>query len=116
MGRPWDWGKGFDLSAPCAPLSRVADVGHLSQGEISLRVNGQLRQSSDLSNLIWGVPEIIAIASQAMVLHAGDLIFTGTPAGVAAVEEGDLLEAAITGLDPLSTRIGPSQRRRVGHG
>ncbi|WP_285411439.1 fumarylacetoacetate hydrolase family protein [Variovorax sp. efr-133-TYG-130] len=107
MGRPWDWGKGFDLSAPCAALSRVSDVGHLSKGAISLRVNGEMRQSSDLSELIWGVPEIIAIASRGMKLEAGDLIFTGTPAGVSAVKEGDLLEGVIAGLEPVSTRVGP---------
>ncbi|KQP19329.1 fumarylacetoacetate hydrolase family protein [Pseudorhodoferax sp. Leaf265] len=107
VGRPWDWGKGFDLSAPCAPLSRVSDIGHLSKGAISLRVNGEVRQASDLSQLIWGVPEIIAIASQGMALRAGDLIFTGTPAGVSAVSEGDLLEGVIAGLEPVVTRVGP---------
>ena len=107
MGRPWDWGKGFDLSAPCAALSRAADIGHLSKGSISLKVNGETRQSSDLTELIWGVPEIIAIASRGMKLEAGDLIFTGTPAGVSAVKEGDLLEGVIEGLTPVSTRIGP---------
>lgn len=106
MGRPWDWGKGFDWSAPCGPISTVEDVGHLSQGKIQLRVNGDLRQSAELSELIWGVPDIIAIASTAMQLVPGDLIFTGTPAGVSAVIEGDLLEGSITGLDPVITRIG----------
>lgn len=114
MGRPWDWGKGFDWSAPCGPISTVEDVGHLSQGMIQLRVNGELRQSADLSELIWGVPEIIAIASSAMQLEPGDLIFTGTPAGVSAVTEGDLLEGSIAGLDPVTTRIdrgsGPASR------
>jgi fumarylpyruvate hydrolase len=110
MGRPWDWGKGFDLSAPCAALSRVSDVGHLSKGAISLKVNGDMRQSSDLSELIWGVPEIITIASQGMTLHAGDLIFTGTPAGVSSVWSGDLLEGSISGLEPVSIRIGPTRQ------
>lgn len=107
MGRPWDWGKGFDWSAPCGPLSRVEDVGHPSMGAVQLRVNGELRQSADLNDLIWGVPEIIAIASSAMALAPGDLIFTGTPAGVSAVHEGDMLEGTIGGLDPVSTRIAP---------
>lgn len=106
MGRPWDWGKGFDLSAPCAALSRAADIGHLAKGAISLKVNGIVRQTSDLSDLIWGVPEIIAIASKGMDLRTGDLLFTGTPAGVSAVVEGDLLEGEIEGLDPVVTRIG----------
>ena len=82
QGRPWDWGKGFDLSAPCAPLHRVKEVGHPSKGRIWLSVNGVVKQDADLSELIWSVPEIISIASRSIALRPGDLIYTGTPAGV----------------------------------
>ena len=80
-GRPWDWGKGFDHSAPCGPLRRAADIGHPSKGRIWLAVDGQVKQDGDLADLIWSVPEIIAIASRSIELKQGDLIYTGAPAG-----------------------------------
>lgn len=80
-GRPWDWGKAFDLSAPCAPLKRVSEVGHVDKGRIWLAVNGTIRQDADVAELIWDVPEIISILSQSMSLKRGDLIMTGTPHG-----------------------------------
>jgi fumarylpyruvate hydrolase len=98
QGRPWDWGKGFDLSAPCAPLHRVEEVGHPSKGRIWLSVNGAVKQDADLSELIWSVPEIISIASRSIALRPGDLIYTGTPAGVGPVHRGETMIGGIDGL------------------
>ncbi|MFT5533258.1 MAG: fumarylpyruvate hydrolase [Burkholderiaceae bacterium] len=100
LGRPWCTGKGFDCSAPIGPLHR-----HAPTGVISLLVNGTVVQSSDLGNMIWSVAETIAQLSTLFALQAGDLIFTGTPAGVAAVVRGDLLEGRIDGLGSLQVRI-----------
>jgi fumarylpyruvate hydrolase len=97
-GRPWDWGKGFDHSAPCAPLRRVEDVGHRSKGRIWLAVDGQVKQDADLAELIWSVPEIISIASRSIELKPGDLIYTGTPAGVGPVKRGEVLTGGVDGL------------------
>jgi fumarylpyruvate hydrolase len=105
MGRPWDMAKGFDHSAPIGtlvPAARVADPAH---GVIELKVNGAVRQTSDLSMMIWNVPETIAFLSKLVRLAPGDLIFTGTPEGVAAVERGDLLEGRIEGIGSVVTRI-----------
>lgn len=104
-GRPWDTGKGFDQSAPVSALVRRSDCGSLHAGEISLRVNGDLRQQGDLSEMIWNPAEVIAELSRYFVLYPGDLIFTGTPAGVAAVEAGDVLEGYIEGVGHLVTTI-----------
>src|SRR4051794_35623244 len=82
QGRPWDWGKGFDLSAPIAPLHPVSDVGHPSSGRIWLAVNGTVKQDSNIAKLIWPMPDIISICSRSMTLKPGDLIMTGTPEGV----------------------------------
>lgn len=103
-GRPWDMGKGFDHSAPIGDLVPAGgfDPG---RGAIELRVNGKVRQSSDLSKLIWSVPETIAYLSKLVRLAAGDLIFTGTPEGVAAVSRGDVLDGRIDGLPPVHTRV-----------
>ncbi len=103
-GRPWDMGKGFDHSAPIGDLVSAAgaDPGH---GRIELRVNGAVRQASDLSSLIWSVPETIAYLSKLVRLEAGDLIFTGTPEGVAAVSRGDVLEGMIESVGTVRTRI-----------
>jgi fumarylpyruvate hydrolase len=105
-GRPWETGKAFDHSAPIGPLHPVASAGAMAQGAITLSVNGQPRQSGDLSDMIWSVPEAIAYLSTLFELRAGDLIYTGTPAGVGAVVAGDLLEGAIEGLGTLRVRIG----------
>lgn len=105
QGRPWDWGKGFDRSAPCAPLRRVDAVGHRGAGRIWLAVNGAVKQNADLADLIWSVPEIIAIASRSMELAPGDLIFTGTPAGVGPIVPGDVVTAGIDGLGEIIIRI-----------
>jgi fumarylpyruvate hydrolase len=107
-GRPWDWGKAFDLSAPIAPLHRVADNVHPSRGRIWLAVNGVVKQDADLAELIWPVPDIIAIASRSMALQPGDLIMTGTPAGVGAIVAGDKVTGGIDGLGEIEISIGPA--------
>ena len=104
-GRPWDWGKGFDRSAPCAPLHRVAEVGHPTSGRIWLSVNGETKQDADLTELIWPVADVISIISRSMVLKPGDLIFTGTPAGVGAIKRGDAVEGGIDGVGGIKIRI-----------
>lgn len=98
LGRPWDWGKGFDQSAPIAPLRRVEEVGHPASGRIWLAVDGQVKQDSDISKLIWPVPDVIAIASRSMELRPGDLIMTGTPEGVGPVGRGQTMTGGIEGL------------------
>jgi fumarylpyruvate hydrolase len=105
-GRPWDWGKAFDNSAVCGPIRRASDVGRLENGAIRLSVNGTVRQSADLSDLIWSVPEIISILSHAVRLQPGDLVYTGTPAGVGALSPGDVCVVEIDGLGTLTTTIG----------
>jgi fumarylpyruvate hydrolase len=103
-GRPWDMGKGFDLSAPMGELIR-AEGFDPSRGKIELRVNGAVRQTSDLSKLIWSVPEVVANLSRLVALAPGDLIMTGTPEGVAAVVRGDVLEGMIEGVGEVRTKI-----------
>lgn len=105
MGRPWDTGKAFDQSAPCSALVPVSQCGHLSKGRIYLTVNGQVKQDGDLAMMIWNVPETIAYLSTLFTLMPGDLIFSGTPAGVAAVQRGDELEGHVDGLPVLHTKI-----------
>ncbi|MDD5250092.1 MAG: fumarylacetoacetate hydrolase family protein [Rhodocyclaceae bacterium] len=105
LGRPWDLAKGFDQSAPIGAIHPAAVVGHPRQGGIRLDVNGVERQRGDLSAMIWSAPEIVAILSEYFELQAGDLIFTGTPAGVGAVQRGDLLVGSIAGLGALSVAI-----------
>ena len=107
QGRPWDWGKAFDLSAVIGPVHPVAAVGHPAQGAIRLSVNGQIKQDADIAELIWSVPEIVAIISRSVVLRPGDLIMTGTPAGVGALVAGDLCRVEIAGLGAIETPIGP---------
>jgi fumarylpyruvate hydrolase len=110
MGRPWDFGKGFDGSAPCAPIHRAAEVGHPEKGRIWLSVNGAVKQDGDLSELIWPIPDIISILSQSMRLEPGDLIFSGTPAGVGAVKPGDKLNGGVVGLTDIAVTIGEPER------
>lgn len=105
LGRPWDLAKGFDHSAACGLLHPVSEAGLLTRGAITSTVNGDLRQSGDLAQMIWSIPEVIAALSRSVTLAAGDLIFTGTPAGVGAIKAGDLVRVQIAGLFPLSTRI-----------
>jgi fumarylpyruvate hydrolase len=106
MGRPWDFGKGFDNSAPCGPIRRVAATGHPEKGRIWLAVNGAVKQDGDLAEMIWPVPDIIAILSRSMRLAPGDLIFTGTPAGVGAVKAGDKITGGVDGLGEIAVTIG----------
>jgi fumarylpyruvate hydrolase len=106
-GLPWDTSKAFDCSAPLAPI-RLASRGHLSRGRIWLTVNGQLRQESDIAEMIWSVSEVIAELSTLFELKPGDLIFTGTPAGVGALQPGDRIEGGIEGLDTLRHTIRPT--------
>ncbi len=106
MRRPWEMGKSFDHSAPCGTL-RPATEGHVLSGAISVEVNGTPRQTGELELMIWNVDEIIANLSTQYELKPGDLIFTGTPAGVAAVSPGDQLLARIDGLEDLRVRIDP---------
>jgi fumarylpyruvate hydrolase len=103
-GQPWDAAKGFDRSAPVAAL-RPAGLGHVSRGRIWLSVNGQLRQESDLTQMIWGVPQIIAELSALFELAPGDLVFTGTPSGVGPLKPGDRLEGGVEGLEVLRNEI-----------
>lgn len=105
QGRPWSIGKGFDHSAPIGPITPATAVPHIAAAEISLRVNGAVRQSSHIERLIWNVSETIAQLSSAWTLQVGDLIYTGTPAGVGAVVVGDLLEGSITGLSPIALKV-----------
>ncbi len=106
QGRPWDMSKGFDYSAPCAAITPVSQTGALDNGRIALKVNGATRQCGDIEDMIWKVPEIIHTLSQQVELFPGDLIFTGTPAGVGPVLKGDVVEATIVGLTVLTISIG----------
>ena len=104
-GRPWEIGKAFERSAPVGPIHPVAAVGHLERGPITLSVNGTLRQDGDLAQMIWKVPEMIAYLSEFFELAAGDVILSGTPAGVGPVERGDTLVVRIAGLPELTVRV-----------
>ncbi len=105
-GRPWDMSKGFDHSAPIGAIRPVAEIGHPACGGISLSVNGVLRQTGDLSDLIWSVPEIIAALSRNVALAPGDLIFTGTPSGVGPLLPGDLVEGEVERVGSVTVSIG----------
>jgi fumarylpyruvate hydrolase len=106
-GQPWDTAKGFDNSAPLAAIRPVA-AGHVHKGRIWLSVNGSLRQESDVDQMLWDVPNIIAELSRLYELRAGDLIFTGTPAGVGPLQSGDRVEGGIEGLEILRHTIAPA--------
>ncbi|MDH5245276.1 MAG: fumarylacetoacetate hydrolase family protein [Betaproteobacteria bacterium] len=104
-GRPWEIGKAFEHSAPMTDIVAVKDVGHLSKGAIWLKVNGEVKQQSDLDQLIWNVPEIIAHLSKTFELKAGDLIMTGTPAGVGPIKRGDVMEGFCEGIGTISAKV-----------
>ena len=104
-GKPWDMGKGFDHSAPIGTMIRAADLPDPTKGLIELKVNGAVRQTSDLSLLIWSVAETIAYLSKLVALAPGDLIYTGTPEGVAAVQRGDVLEGVVAGVGTVRAKI-----------
>jgi fumarylpyruvate hydrolase len=107
VGRPWDWGKAFDNSAVIGPAHPVSEVGHPAEGFIRLTVNGEVRQDGNLNEMIWNVPEVISIISRSMELKPGDLIMSGTPAGVGPVKPGDVLVHSIVGLGEVTVTIGP---------
>jgi len=104
-GRPWEIGKAFEHSAPMTDITPATKSGHLSKGAIWLKVNGEVRQQSDLTQLIWNIPEIIAHLSAIFELRAGDMIMTGTPAGVAAVKPGDVMEGFCEGVGTIITKV-----------
>ena len=104
-GRPWDMSKGFDFSAPIGEIVPASRIGHPARGSIELKVNGKIRQSSDLNRMIWSVAETVAYLSGLVRLAPGDLIFTGTPEGVTAVRRGDLLEGVVESIGSVRTRI-----------
>jgi fumarylpyruvate hydrolase len=108
---PWEIGKSFDHSAPCGPIHPVGSVGHIGAGLISLAVNGTERQRGDIAHMIWNVPEIVANLSQQYELVPGDLILTGTPAGVGLLVPGDRMVAAIAGLGEIAFTIGERNAR-----
>lgn len=110
-GLPWEIGKSFDASAPCGPIHPASRIGHITSGPISLSVNGATRQRGDVAQMIWNVAEIVANLSQHYALAPGDLIFTGTPAGVGPVLPGDRMVAAIAGLGEISFTIGERSAR-----
>jgi fumarylpyruvate hydrolase len=105
-GRPWDWGKAFDQSAPISPLVPMADVQSLTEGRIWLAVNGEVKQDADIADLIWSVNEHVSILSHSMTLAPGDIIMTGTPAGVGAIVPGDTVTGAVEGLADIAITIG----------
>lgn len=108
-GKPWDTAKGFDQSAILGEIVRVSEVGLLERGAITLAVNGMEKQRGDLADMIWRQAEIVANLSQLYHLHPGDLIYTGTPAGVGAVLPGDVLQGRIEGVGEIALTIGPAE-------
>jgi len=104
-GRPWEIGKAFEHSAPMTDIVTVDKVGHLAKGAIWLKVNGEVKQQGDLDQLIWNVPEIIAHLSTIFELKAGDLIMTGTPAGVGAVNRGDVMDGFCEGIGSIRVKV-----------
>jgi fumarylpyruvate hydrolase len=105
LGRPWDTGKGFDHAAPCGRIMPAARIGHPASGAIWLKVNGEIRQRGDLAQLIWKIPEVIAYLSTLFTLAPGDLIYTGTPAGVGPVRRGDALDGGVDGVGTLELKV-----------
>ena len=104
-GRPWEVGKAFDFAAPCSPVRPAAAIGHPAKGRIWLDINGQPRQHGDLADMIWPVPDIVVFLSRLFALAPGDLIFTGTPAGVGPVNPGDVLTGGVEGVGTLTIAV-----------
>jgi fumarylpyruvate hydrolase len=105
QGRPWEIGKAFDYAAPIGLLHLKSDTGEIHSGEIGLNVNGEVKQKSDITHLIWSVNETIANLSTLFELHPGDLIFSGTPDGVGPVKAGDTMHGFIQGLSSISVKV-----------
>ncbi len=105
LGRPWEAGKAFEHSAPIGPIVPAAEIGHPDKGRVWLEINGKLRQEGDLAQLIWKIPETIAILSGLFTLAPGDLIFTGTPAGVGPVKRGDHIKGGVEGVGEIETKV-----------
>ena len=105
MGRPWEIGKAFEHSAPTGPIHPVSEIGHLDKGRIALTVNDEIRQEGDMNQMIWKVPEIITYLSEYFELAAGDVILSGTPAGVGPVERGDTMIAEADGLGSMTVSV-----------
>ncbi len=105
LGRPWEVGKAFEKSAPCSALVPAAQIGHPAKGAVWLEVNGAVKQKGDLDQLIWKVPEMISFLSEYFELAAGDIIFTGTPAGVGPVKPGDALHGHVDGVGDLQLKV-----------
>lgn len=105
MGRPWEAGKAFERSAPCSQIYPVSQVGHPKSGTIWLKVNGETRQKADLSQLIWDIPHVIAYLSSLFDLAPGDLIFTGTPAGVGPIKQGDVMQGGVENVGEIQVKV-----------
>jgi fumarylpyruvate hydrolase len=105
LGRPWEVGKAFEHAAPCSAIVPASEIGYPVRGAVWLDVNGERRQTGDLSQLIWSVPEIIGHLSALFELRPGDLIFTGTPAGVGPVKRGDRLHGGVEGVGELRVEV-----------
>ena len=104
-GRPWEVGKAFEHAAPCSAIAPAAAIGHPDRGAVALEVNGEERQSGDLAQLIWKVPEIISYLSGLFALAGGDLVFTGTPSGVGPVARGDRLHGRVAGVGEIEVEV-----------
>ncbi|MEN8198312.1 MAG: fumarylacetoacetate hydrolase family protein, partial [Pseudomonadota bacterium] len=105
MRRPWEPGKAFDHAAPCTPIVPASEIGHPDKARIWLKVNGEIRQDADIDDMIWNLPETIAHLSQSYELQPGDLILTGTPAGVGSVERGDVVTGGVDGVGEIEIRV-----------
>ncbi|GGD98043.1 fumarylacetoacetate hydrolase family protein [Caballeronia grimmiae] len=114
--RPWDWAKAFDASAPITQLRPVSQIGHPSTGRIWLAVNGEAKQESNLSAMVWPVPDVVRYVSQSIVLKPGDIIFSGTPAGVGPLRPGDVVSGGVEGLAEFEFRVGPKLASAVATG
>lgn len=109
VGGPWEPAKAFDFSAPCTPIAAAAQCGDLDGAELWLNVNGERRQQANIADLLWSVPELIAMLSRSVMLMPGDLVFTGTPAGVGSLRPGDVVDAAVAGIGQLSMTVGHAE-------